>query len=462
MTKQGITQVLGRTIKANSLFKSNDTLVVGFSGGADSTALLHLLHTIPGYNFTLIAAHLNHTLRGDESDGDEQFCRDIATGLGIRFESRRVDIKSLAEREKLNLEDAGRQARGKFFDELKQKYDAAGIVLAHHADDQTETVLMRFLRGSGMTGLSGMEYKNHKGCIRPLLDIPGKDLRSWLSEKGIPWREDSSNCDTTFLRNRIRRELIPLLETYNPAIRTSINATAGIIAADDELLHNQALEAYGRICSASASSVQCRIDDLISQHPSLARRIVRLMYREINGSCNNLTKLHCLDCLSLCNSEAANASIALPNGIVARKEYDRLLVSKSSSDHGEFREATIAAPGVWPLWDNLQLAIAETDLAYEASSKNTIIIPSCAAPFPWSVRTFQAGDRMQPCGMTGHKKIKDLFMDLKIPRQERSRIPLFFAQGELFWVAGIRISTSVSADSSTSQRLIITITGGIT
>lgn len=460
MTKHGIAQVLYRTIRINRLFKKNDTLVVGFSGGADSTALLHLLHAIPGYDLNLIAAHLNHTLRGDESDADEQFCRETAAKLGVGFESRRVDIRLLAKREKLNLEDAARQARIKFFDELKHKYDAAGIVLAHHADDQTETVLMRFLRGSGMTGLTGMEYKNHRGYIRPLLDISGKDLRSWLSEKGIPWQEDSSNTDTKFLRNRIRHELIPLLETYNPAIRASINATAGIIATDDDLLHREALEVYGQICAVSASSVQCLIDDLISLHPSLSHRIARLMYKQINGSCNDLAKLHSSVCLSLCYSEAANAAIALPNNIVARKEYDRLVISKASPDSGGLLEATIPGSGVWRLWDDLQVTVTETDQAYEAPDKNTIIIPACAAPFPWRVRTFQAGDRMQPSGMSGHKKIKDLFIDLKIPRPERSRIPLFFAQEELFWVGGIRTSTGVSASSTTSKRVRITITGG--
>ena len=192
---------------------------MALSGGADSAALLDLLSRLPGYNLHLVAAHLNHSLRGVESDADEEFCRLLAARYAIPFEARRIDVRRVAEESRLNLEDAGRRARIELFDEIRIKYGATAVALAHHGDDQAETVLMRLLRGSGMTGLSGMAYRNARGYVRPLLDITRPDIEQYLRGRGLEWREDASNSDTAYLRNRIRHQLLPLLEEYNPDIR---------------------------------------------------------------------------------------------------------------------------------------------------------------------------------------------------------------------------------------------------
>lgn len=457
MSKLNIEKTVLNTIESHALFAKGDTLIVGFSGGADSTALLHLLHSLPGYGLKLIAAHLNHSLRGKESDEDELFCQKTCRDLGIGFESLKVDVKAVAESERVNLEDAGRQVRGRFFDTIKQKYCAIGTAIAHHADDQTETVLMRFLRGSGMTGLSGMGYINQRGYIRPLLDIPATELRFWLKNRNIQWREDSSNSDTNFLRNRIRHQLIPLLETYNPAIRETINSTAEIIAIDNDGLNQQTLETYAKICTVSASSLSCRINDLISLHQSLARRVIRLMYKQISGSCNGFAKPHCSDILTICHSSRANASINLPNQITAYKEYATLTLSKQPFEQTTHSETTISGTGTWQLQDGSRVIVTAAEEKESADDKNIVIIDISALPFPWHVRTFRAGDRMQPSGMTGHKKLKDLFIDLKIPRSIRTVTPLFFAGDELFWVGGIRLSALATVRDNTKSTIQISL-----
>ena len=170
-----------RIIRQQRLFRPGDTLVVALSGGADSTALLDLLSRLPDYNLRLIAAHLNHCLRAAESDADQEFCRELASRYALPFESRRIDIKSMASDSRLNLEDAGRRARIEFLDEIRREYGATAVVLAHHADDQAETVLIRLLRGSGMTGLSGMAYRNARGYLRPLLEISRAEIEQYLT-----------------------------------------------------------------------------------------------------------------------------------------------------------------------------------------------------------------------------------------------------------------------------------------
>ena len=249
-------------IREQQLFKPGDTLIIGLSGGADSTALLDLLANLPGTPLRLIAAHLNHCLRGAESDDDETFCRELAEQYKIPFESRRVDVQTIADTSSLNLEDAGRLARIDFFDELVTARQASAVVLAHHADDQAETVLMRLLRGSGMTGLAGMSYRNSRGYVRPLLSISRTEIMAHLAERGLIWREDITNLDTSFLRNRIRHELLPLLEQYNPCVRTSLTTAATLLSAENELLNDQAEQAAEQICNVTAHGTTCNINRL--------------------------------------------------------------------------------------------------------------------------------------------------------------------------------------------------------
>lgn len=459
MNRPFITQTFLNTIEKHSLVSKGDTLIVGYSGGADSTALLHLLHSLPGYELTLIAVHLNHRLRGDDSDKDEEFCRENAHKLGIQFESKQVNVQEIARIQRINLEDAGRQSRFRFFDDLMITYGAAAIVLAHHADDQAETVLMRLLRGSGMTGLSGIGHRNSKGYIRPLLDIPANDLRNWLREQDIPWREDASNADTTYLRNRIRHVLIPLLQTWNPSTVATINAAADIITEDNNLLHEYALDTFKQLCLITPASVQCSTAGLLSLHRSLIRRIIRLMYEQVSGTLHGFGRIHCEDCIELCRSMAANTSISLPHGIVARKEYNTLVISHTTKADTLSKETTISGFGTYPLWDGLNISIAEAeqdDDIFNTQSGCTIVDYDMT-PFPWQIRTFRPGDRIHPFGMNGHKKIKDLFIDLKIPLQERNRIPLFFANNELFWVGGLRLSTPATVTNNTTHRIRISI-----
>ena len=182
---------LARIIREQKLFAPGDTIIVALSGGADSTALLDLLSRLPGLSPRLVAAHLNHCLRGPESDRDEEFVRSLAEQYRIPLECRRVDVKEHSRRERHNLEDAGRRARIVFLSELRDSWHATAVALAHHADDQAETVLMRLLRGAGPGGPAGMPYRNGREFIRPLLGVTRAELAAYLAEQGLAWRENS-------------------------------------------------------------------------------------------------------------------------------------------------------------------------------------------------------------------------------------------------------------------------------
>jgi tRNA(Ile)-lysidine synthase len=448
---------IAETILEQQLFRPGETLIIGLSGGADSTALLDLLANLPEGQPRLVAAHLNHCLRGAESDADEEFCRGLAEQYKIPFESRRVHVKTFAGSNALNLEDAGRQARIAFFDKLTITWKATAVVLAHHADDQAETVLMRLLRGSGMTGLAGMSYKNGRGIIRPLLNITRAEIETYLAERSLVWREDESNQDKSFLRNRLRHELLPILEQINPAVRSCLLTTATVLSAENELLDRQTVHAAEQICHVSANGITCSINQLIEYPLPLQRRIIRLMMLRQRGDLNQFSYQHVDAICRMIASTRPNSKISLPHGIVAVKEYDSLAFRTGEYIQHQKIEFRIPGPGVYRLPDNalLTLELSPVPSHVGTMGAGTAYFDLAKAPFPWDVRTFLPGDRIQPLGMTGRKKMKEVFIENKVPPSLRSRTPLIFCGDDLIWACGLRASHHSRLDGKSSQTVKI-------
>ncbi len=437
-----------KTIRKQCLIRPGDTLVVALSGGADSTALFDLLTRLHGYNLRLIATHLNHSLRGAESDADEEFCRLLAERYAIPFEVRLIDIRKMAVDNRLNLEDAGRRSRIAFFDEICAKYDAAAVALAHHADDQAETVLMRLLRGSGMIGLSGMAYRNERGYVRPLLDITRIEIEQYLRNRTLEWRDDASNSDTLYLRNRIRHHLLPLLEEYNPDIRSTLTATASIIAGDEALLEELTEQAFIESCQAGDGRVVCAIGQLRRLDPALLRRVLRLAFKKLTATLEGVSLLHIVAINALIDSARPNSHLALPQGVTVAREYDNLLFIRN--DYAVIDtdfELLITKPGSYRLPCGGSLTVDKNSSTAVLKDPYSVCLDLNKFPFPWLLRTFRPGDRMTQFGMTGRKKVKDIFIDRKIPLSERRLIPLLFCGEDLVWIAGVSASESSRIDT---------------
>lgn len=447
-----------RTVRRQRLFLPGDTLVVALSGGADSTLLLDLLTRLPDYNLHLVAAHLNHCLRGAESDADEEFCRSLAARYAIPYESRRIDVKMLASDNQLNLEDAGRRSRIEFLDEIRGTYGAAAVLLAHHADDQAETVLMRLLRGSGTTGLSGMTYRNARGYVRPLLDISRSEIERYLRRCGLEWREDASNSDTAYLRNRIRHELLPLLEGYNPSIRTCLAATASVLGGDEALLSELTEQAFAGSCRMAEGMVVCSVGQLRTLNPALRRRVLRHAFKQLAGTLEGVSLRHIEAVGDLIDSDRPNSRLDLPQGIVAVREYNALLLRAADVDAGVNSGGAeswllITGPGSYPLPSGGSLTVELSGPAAFPPDSGTVYFDPARITFPWLVRTFRPGDRITPFGMSGRKKVKDVFIDRKVPTSERRRIPLLFRGDDLIWVAGVCVSELCRLDSSSDAKI---------
>lgn len=454
MNSTGLPARVARTIHEHNLFSTGDTVIVALSGGSDSCALLDILAGMSSLSPRLVVAHLNHCLRGKDSDSDEVFARSLAEQYALPFESRRLDVREMARQQGLNLEDAGREARIAFLDDVRTRRNARAVALAHHADDQAETVLMRFLRGSGMTGLCGMSFRNGRGFIRPLLGITRQEIDAYLSARGLAHREDASNQDTTFLRNRIRQELLPYLAQYNPAIGRGLTETAALLADENDLLDQLTSDLSTRACTFEDGTAVCNLSELENQPPALIRRLFRQMLIYLAGSAAGFSRRHVAALELLAGSPRPNASLDLPRGINARREYGRMLLQlKRAAPFPDILDLHISGPGRYALPDGGCLSVSPgEDTAGAGESPPAIArFDLDKAPFPWHVRFFRAGDRIATSGMAGTKKVKDLFIDEKVPFTIRHRTPLVFSGSTLLWVCGLRTSRRARPDHATTR-----------
>jgi tRNA(Ile)-lysidine synthase len=430
-------------IEANSLFAPGDTIVVAVSGGADSVALLDILVSLRELRLNLVVAHLNHLLRGAEADADEEFVHKLAETYGLPVVVKRVDVREIARREGRSLEDAGRSARYAFFEEAAASHHAHAVALAHHTDDQAETVLMRLLRGSGGSGLCAMAPKSAGRYVRPLLNVTRGEIEKYLQIRGITWRTDKSNYDGDFLRNRIRHELIPLLSTYNPAISDRLAATANALAADEEFLDAATEKAFAAHAVRSTDSVTLDLPGVRSEPRGIRMRLYRQAIQRVKGDLSRISFHHLQEIEQLVFSPKPHLTQTLPDGQRVAKSYDNIsFAAVDMKEPSTFKGFYVDGPGIYPLPGDAMLAVdmAEPPVDLLSTNADIVYFDLDEAPFPWRIRTFRPGDRISPFGMTGQKKVKELFIDTKIPVALRPLIPLLFCGETLLWVGGIRRS----------------------
>ena len=412
-------------------------MLIAVSGGADSVALLFLLHQVADeMGLSLQAAHLDHALR-DASRDDARFVEQLCAGLGVPLTMARRDVAEIARRCKGNLEEIARKVRRDFLTLTAQENNCHLIALGHHADDQAETFLMRLLRGASPAGLASMRMVNGS-VVRPLLPFRRAELLAYLKEMGVAWREDESNLDPMFTRNRIRHHLLPLLESFNPNISGQLAGLCGQLRQDDDFwtaLVKQELERCGRRQGDDYVLAQPLMLEL---GPALAGRVVREALRQVRGDLRSLTSAHIAAVLKLVGADSPQGELSLPGIWVARR-YERLLFSKQRPEIVARVEIVLDEPGDYPMPDGRTLTLSLEPKAL-GESANAVEFDAMALSFPLQLRHCRAGDRLRPSGMAGTKKLQDLFVDLKLTREERKQAYLIHKDNEVLWVVGLRRS----------------------
>ena len=467
-----LVETVRRALERAALIPPGARVLVAVSGGSDSVALLHLLCELaPVLAFEVAGlAHLNHQLRGAESDDDERWCRELAGGLDLPIAVERADIGALARAHRVSVEVAARRARYRFLDLAAARVNADTVATGHTRDDQAETFLLRLLRGAGATGLAAIPPRRGM-FVRPILGVRRAELRAYLADRGVTFRDDSTNADTRILRNWIRHELIPLLGDRLTSDVVEVFAREATLMRDDAtLLSAVADEAARRILRDDRTGrVTIPTAELAALPPALARRVIRRALLQTSPAFQGATHVDRVLEMALAEAEHRRTDLPgvrverIPDGVVLQKRvgrgvrravefrYELSVPGRVVIPHaGTALEADIS-PG-----SGGEVALASLlALAANGNGAVALIDATAAADGLW-VRSRRPGDAFRPLGMSGRKKLQDLFVDRKVPRDRRDLIPLVVdARDRIVWVAGYGIDDAFRVTDPAQAVLIL-------
>jgi tRNA(Ile)-lysidine synthase len=502
-----VLEVVRKEIESRHLLDVGDTVVVGVSGGSDSLCLLHTLARLRReLDLSLHVAHLNHCLRGDEADADMTFVALLATEWGLPCTIEVRDVASLALGQHTSIEETARHVRYRFLIKVANRVGAAAVAVGHHADDQSETVLMHILRGTGISGLKGMlpstelsemqmvddgwpdpGSRSSMRLVRPLLAVPRDEIEKYCRDHSLQPRFDRSNLDTTHFRNRVRHELLPLLETYNPNIKLLLQRTADVAAADHELISSLLNDAWSKtVIAEDQDGITFDLGAWRSLPLALQRASLREAAYRYRPRIRDLDFAHVKHAVAVGNNGITGARAVLPHGLVLSVGYDTLRLGD--------RDQARTIPD-WPLlWcdgpvpvklggDTFLPRKCQTPATSKVGGKRADWVMEARAwrgdhsralnnPDRWTaffdadrlgsqlaLRRRLPGDRFQPLGMGGRSvSVSDFMINAKVPRHLRAGIPLLVrgqaggaSAADIAWVVGWRIDEQVSITANTRR-----------
>jgi tRNA(Ile)-lysidine synthase len=442
-----------KTIEQYEMLASGQDVVAAVSGGPDSVVMLDCLLRL-GYR--PIVAHLHHGLRGKEADADEDFVRRLAEELMLPIYVKWVDTAVLAKENGVSIEEAGRSARYLFFWDIMEQTGCTRTALAHHSDDQAETVLQHVLRGSGPEGLKGMEPVRDGVFIRPMLYVSRADILAYCAERGLSYRTDATNEDTDYQRNSIRHELLPQLEQYNPKIREAMCRTAEIIREEDACMAEYGGKLYAEMAVLEDAAILLPIEKLNGVPTAMRRRILPRAI-SATGSMRDVGYDHIEGILDLLTGPGS--ALQLPGGIrvEAKGKTLRFFVEEKEEPCPPY-EYNLPVPGSADVPEAGVRIICE-EAATPHFDENTVCVDADKVLGPLRVRNRRRGDRFFPYNGPGQKKLKDFLIDEKIPRAKRDRIPLITDDQDILWVAGLRTADPYKVDEMTKRLLKLSIHG---
>jgi tRNA(Ile)-lysidine synthase len=453
-------------INRHSLFYPGEKVVVAVSGGADSVCLLKILHRLQGeLQISLHAAHLDHLLRGQESKSDAAYVARLCRKLAIPVTIEAADVKAYSKKRKLATEEAARELRYAFFARVMAEQDAGSVAVAHTRNDNVETILLHLLRGTGISGLRGLQPRSilqvgeerlRVNVIRPLLDLSRADTETYCNQLRLKPRVDSSNASTNFTRNRIRHELIPLLQTYNSRIDDALLRLSGIARDEMEFLEEQTAQVWSEIAEEEGGGLSLDVSRLTLLPGVLQNQVLRWAIKFLCGDTRDIEAEHIEDMAKFMRKPAGKM-MALPHGIRLHKGYGRLMVTLDESAPCPFPplEETydIKVPGetVLPGWVVRARVSGKLPKKFDRGFSASFDLDCTGREL--AVRRFGKGDSFQPLGMKDRKSVSRFMSDSRIPRAWRNSVPLVCSGDRIIWVAGWRMDESVKITSSTRKVL---------
>lgn len=448
-----------------SMLEPGDRVGVAVSGGADSVVLLHLLHRLASrLPATLVLLHVNHQLRGAESDADEEFVRKLGAALELEVRVTAGAVKSG------NLEQEARRIRREFFQWCMAEQGLRRVALGHTRSDQAETVLFRLLRGSGLAGLAGMRPVTPDGLIRPLLTTSREEVRQWATAEGLSWREDSSNANPQFARNRLRSDVMPRLSReFNVNLEGVLAGTAQLAQTEEDYWLRQTEEAYCRIAKPSRFGLILQVEPLKTLHLAIGRRVIRRVLQQVRGDLRSLDFTHIEAVLQICYTAHGHDRVIVP-GADALRSFDQLLLTRPGALNSEPRSYHVdlelgterllpfGSGSIFVNCANLEVENCvnfkkDPDPTAEIADLNADIVSGFGGPAILFARNWEPGDELQRPGHKGAEKIKSLFQEHRVVLWERRHWPVVVAGREIVWVRCFGSAAKFTA-SPESRRVI--------
>ena len=448
-----------KTIFRYNMLDYGNRVLVAVSGGPDSVVLLDVLDRLKeAFSLDLVVAHFDHSLRPDDDERETRFVTSLAVSKNFPF----ITQKALSPPGKsgMSLEEAARDRRYEFLHHAKKSHGAQKIALGHTLDDQAETVIMRLLRGSGPAGLSGIPPVRNHDIVRPLIEVTRQEIEDYIALRDLSYITDPSNLEKHHLRNRIRLDLLPQLKTYQPRIVEILGQTAGIMRDETRWMETEAeewIKGHVEVFETGKHSVPLKAFGELAA--ALQNQVIRQIIKRVQGGLRRISVRH-IEAIKGLVQGRPQASLDLPNNVFVKKTYEILIFGKNreKEDPKEIKgfQYVLDAPGVF----NLD-AIACTVTIEEIKGK-TFLPGNNASPwiahldadrieYPLTIRSIVPGDRFVPLGMTGHKKVKDFFIDQKIPSRVRRHLPLLCQGKDPIWICGLRLDNRFKVGPKTKN-----------
>ena len=451
-----ILETVKKTVTRHDLLKKKDKVLLAYSGGLDSTGMLAVfLELRKEWLLDLFLGHFNHRLR-PTANQDEQFARKVAQEHSLPLFVASENVRSFAQQNRMNLEEAGRTLRYDFLTRTAEKIGGAKIATGHTLNDQAETFFLRLMRGSGLKGLGSIYPVVEGQIIRPLLAVERKDIAEFVQKKGLMFREDESNLDRHFARNKIRLDLIPFIqENFEPHIVQRIGKTVTILQEEEYLLEKLSCHEAKNAIFRDNEEIRLDLEAIESLPRGLARRIVREFIQKLKG---DLREISFEDVESILNL-GEGKSLPLTSGLLLKREDGRVFFRQEIPDKPEF---SYAWDGSSPLVIEelsllIEAAITKRPGSFEFDDKVKAYLDAENIQFPLQIRNRRDGDRYQPLGAPGRKKLKEIMRSKSIPLEEREKKPVFISGNEIIWVLGFPVAEKFRIHEKTKKIVVLTV-----
>lgn len=453
-------------IKENKIIQQDDRILVALSGGPDSVCLLHILYRIKDkFNLKLGAIHINHMLRGEEADKDENYIIDLCEQMGIKHYVKRINIEYIAKETNVSLETAGRNERYKAFEEIKIKDKYNKIAVAHNANDQAETILMRIMRGTGLEGLTGIKPQREGGIIRPILCLNRQEIEDYCEYNGLNPRIDASNYDRHYSRNRVRLDILPYMrDNFNKDIIDTLNRMTLLLQKDNEFIEEYSKKCYNIYCKKHNNKLEILKELFEKEMESIITRVVIIAFKEISKSYQNFEMKHIYEIVNLASRETGK-KINLTNNIICENLYGNIVLSKNDNKYYNSCVKTEIKLDKDNIIENIEFnnyiinfEVIENKKKEKFTKNNLIkLFNYDKIEKEILIRYRKDGDKIIPLGMSGSKKVKDIFINSKVPREERDNTPILCFDDKISWIVGYKTSQLFKIDSDTKMILKITV-----